>query len=242
MKHSIIPATAFLFLLVSCGWNQREKQEQIQPIPIEESLDTLALSEEEAVIEEPFQDSIQKKYYSREGIQWKDFHFKPLNDWKQDITLVFTASDGTIDSLTFTGDYDEYAGENYKVYEEDINFDGTPDLQIFMGYKTVYANTYYEGFVWDTENGGFVLVPNYKDIFNPVIYGNEQCIVGVNRGILAASEADGEWPNGAVFWSCDKYQWVDGHLVVTRSWEKTLDMKDVSGFDVDIWMEKERKK
>ena len=239
MRFCILPVTAFLFLLVSCGWNQREKQEQTQPIHIEESLDSIALLEEDTVTGEPFQDSIQKKYYSREGIQWKGFHFKPLNDWKQDITLVFTASDGTIDSLTFTGDYDGYALEDYKVYEEDINFDGTLDLQIFMGYKTDYNCVYYKGFVWDTENGGFVLVPNYEDIFNPVVYGKDQYIVGVNRGMLAASGADGEWPNGAMFWSCDKYQWIDGKLVVTKTLEKVIDMDEVDDFDFDAWMENE---
>lgn len=241
MKHVFVPVMGFLFLLASCGWDQSKKQEQIQPIHIEESPDTIALLEEEAEIEEPFQDSIQKKNYSREGIQWKDFHFKPLNNWKQDITLVFTASNGTVDSLTFIGNYDElgYNVSMDDIYEEDINFDGIPDLQIDKGLHDDNCNIYFEGFIWDKENGGFVLIPNYNSIFNPTIYAKEKYIVGTNHSMYAPSE---EAPNGIMVWSCDKYQWVDGNLVVTRSWEKALDMENVSSFDFDKWMEKERKK
>ena len=112
----------------------------------------------------------------REGIQWGAIHFGLLNEDGEtdEATLLYTTADGKVDSVPFWLSYPmepdffpETGGG--RVEEEDINFDGIPDLQISLGVWDGYGNVSYEGYVWDKEHGAFVNVPNYSNIFNPWI-------------------------------------------------------------------------
>ena len=65
---------------------------------------------------------------------------------------------------------------------EDINFDGIPDLQIFLGYLTngrVEAS--YAAYVWDAKGKCFEEVEAYKDIFNPEVDPKTKTITSTTR-------------------------------------------------------------
>ena len=196
MKHLFIILTATLFFLVSCGDNQPKKQP-----------------------------NTPKKIAQREGIQWGEIHFKPLEEdgyedgYTEEATLLYTTADGMVDSVDFFLSYptepDEFSElGGGRIEEEDINFDGIPDLQICLGTWDGYWNMTYAGFVWDKERGVFVSVPNYSDIFNPSIYSDE--IVGLYR----------EWMDGAQYRTGERYKWVDGELVKTEEWTEVYGLDE----------------
>ena len=66
--------------------------------------------------------------------------------------------------------------------KEDINFDGIPDLQIFLGYYTngrVEAS--YAAYVWNTKSKRFEKVEGFEDIVNPEIDGETKTITSTAR-------------------------------------------------------------
>ena len=186
MKHLFLTLTVSLLLLASCGEKPTKKA-----IPL------------------------------REGIQWGDIHFAAPDEdgYTEEATLLYTTADGTVDSVAFMlsfpiepEDFEDRGGGN--IEEEDINFDGTPDLQICLGAWDGYWNMTYEGFVWDKEKGVFVSIPNYSDIFNPSIYSDE--IVGLYL----------EWMYGAQYRTGERYKWVDGELVKTEEWTEVYGLDE----------------
>ena len=66
--------------------------------------------------------------------------------------------------------------------QTDINFDGIPDLMVFLGRNTVgRILEYYDGFVWDDEDKFFALVPGFNEICNPVIHADTKTITSTVR-------------------------------------------------------------
>ena len=188
MKHLFFTLTVSLLLLASCGENPAKK-----PVP------------------------------QREGIQWGEIHFKPMDEYSysEEATLLYTTADGMVDSVDFFLSYptepDEFSElGGGRIEEEDINFDGIPDLQICLGRWDGYWNLTYEGFVWDKEKGVFVLVPNYSDIFNPDIFSFSDEIVGQYR----------EWMDGAQYRTGERYKWVNGELVKTEEWTEVYGLDE----------------
>ena len=56
-----------------------------------------------------------------------------------------------------------------RVSEEDINFDGYPDVDIYLGYMGGFANNiYHEGWLWDQTSHSFVDAEGYGGIGDPV--------------------------------------------------------------------------
>ena len=162
-----------------------------------------------------------KSVSQREGIQWGEIHFKPMDEYgdTEEATLLYTTADGMVDSVDFFLSYptnpDEFSEiGGGRIEEEDINFDGIPDLQICLGTWDGYWNMTYAGFVWDQEKGVFVSVPNYSDIFNPAIYSDE--IVGLYR----------EWMDGAQYQTGERYKWVDGKLVKIEEWTEVYGLDE----------------
>ena len=196
MKHLLCLLTVSLIFLASCGEKQPGKPT-----------------------------NAPMKIAQREGIQWGEIHFKPLEEdgyedgYTEEATLLYTTADGMVDSVDFFLSYptepDEFSElGGGRIEEEDINFDGIPDLQICLGTWDGYWNMTFEGFVWDKEKGVFVLVPNYSDIFNPAIYSDE--IVGLYR----------EWMDGAQYRTGERYKWVDGELVKTEEWTEVYGLDE----------------
>ena len=168
------------------------------------------------------QDSKVSGIPQREGIRWDEIHFGPENDhgeieggW-----LLFFTPDGATDSLQFTFIYTMKLDFFYdmmggQIEEEDINFDGIPDLQISIGCFDPGCNNFnYEGYVWDQEQGTFILVPVYSQIFNPSL--DEDGIISIYR----------EWDEGEIIYSAERYHWVNGELVKDETWSPGDDFKD----------------
>lgn len=157
----------------------------------------------------------------RDGIQWGEFHFGPLDEFGEtdEATLLYTTADGRVDSVAFWFSYPmepEFFQETGggRIEEEDINFDEIPDLQISLGMWDGYGNVTYEGYVWDKERGVFVNVPNYSNIFNP--WMADHSVISNYR----------EWLEGVQYRSYEKYEWVDGEFVKTDEWEDEYDPEE----------------
>lgn len=68
----------------------------------------------------------------------------------------------------------------------DINFDGFPDLLIFLGRNCVgRIEEFYAAYVWDEENKCFALVPGFEEISNPVFHPDSKTITSTVRTDIA---------------------------------------------------------
>ena len=66
--------------------------------------------------------------------------------------------------------------------EIDINFDGFPDLLIFIGRNSVgRIEDYYAAYVWDEENKCLALVPGFDEIPNPEFHADSKTITSTTR-------------------------------------------------------------
>ena len=84
----------------------------------------------------------------------------------------------------------------------DINFDGIPDLMVFIGRNCVgRVSEYYAGFVWDDEDKCFSMVLDFDLISNPVVHPDSKTITSTAR-------------TDAVEITTWTYAWVDGHLEI----------------------------
>ena len=64
----------------------------------------------------------------------------------------------------------------------DINFDGIPDLLIFLGRNCVgRIEEFYAAYVWDEEYKSFALVPDFDEIGNPVFHPDSKTITSTVR-------------------------------------------------------------
>ena len=89
------------------------------------------------------------------------------------------------------------------ILEEDINFDGYPDLQVCNGPVNMFGNFTYTAFLWDQESHSFVEIEGYDEINSPEVYAAEKQIVGIWR-----LDNDVE---------ITTYEWRDGKLVLVNS-------------------------
>ena len=80
---------------------------------------------------------------------------------------------------------------------EDINFDGIPDLQIFLGLNAVgRVEEFYAGYVWNPQ-GYFEEVKNYADIINPIVDSESKTITSTFRSdINELTICTYAWKNG----------------------------------------------
>ncbi|MBO6026209.1 MAG: hypothetical protein J6P73_03100 [Bacteroidales bacterium] len=144
------------------------------------------------------------KVPQREGIQWGKFI--SLDNGAR-FALPYRTADGTEDTLSC-----DLLDCNFNalgnIEEEDINFDGIPDVQICLGPRNHWGNFLYEGFVWNKEKGCFNWVENYHEIFSPEIHHDSLYILG----------ADYFFFEGVSSTDFTKYEWIDGKLTETDSW------------------------
>ena len=84
----------------------------------------------------------------------------------------------------------------------EINFDGIPDLMVYIGLNAVgRVSEYYDGFVWNDEEKCFAMVLDFDLISNPVIHPDTKTITSTAR-------------TDAVEITTWTYAWVDGYLEV----------------------------
>lgn len=63
------------------------------------------------------------------------------------------------------------------VSEEDLNFDGYPDADIYLGYMGGFANnTYHEALLWDQKNRRFIETEGFSGIGEPQCDAEKKCI------------------------------------------------------------------
>ena len=76
----------------------------------------------------------------------------------------------------------EEEAANYVDDKTDINFDGIPDLMIFIGRNCVgRVSEYYAGYVWDDEDKCFAMVPGFDEISNPIVHADTKTITSTAR-------------------------------------------------------------
>ena len=84
----------------------------------------------------------------------------------------------------------------------DINFDGIPDLMVFIGRNCVgRVSEYYDAFVWNDEDKCFNMVLDFDLISNPVVHPDTKTITSSAR-------------TDAVEITTWTYAWVDGYLEI----------------------------
>ena len=93
---------------------------------------------------------------------------------------------------------------------QDINFDGIPDLQVFLGYSEDDSPyDYWAAYVWDTKpQGHFVAVDGYSEIDSPLVDPATQTISSTVF-------------SGPFELTVRTYAWEGGQLVLTK--EETVD-------------------
>lgn len=66
--------------------------------------------------------------------------------------------------------------------EEDINFDGIPDLMIYFGTNAVgRVSEFFDAYVWDDEKHCFEQVVGFTEIANPRFDADKKCITSTYR-------------------------------------------------------------
>lgn len=152
----------------------------------------------------------------------KDYTFK---------TKVFTSSDDdftVVDSIITTVtdkqgksfllvSYTEPLDPEYwrgfgDIVEDDINFDGIPDLMICLGPTNAFGGFTYDGYVWDKKLHKFIQVENFNEIMDPAYVPSEKKIIGTFR-------IDNN------YWT-SIYQWQNGKLVLIEESMDTFNDSD----------------
>ena len=165
------------------------------------------------------------KVPQREGIQWGAF--LPGNDGNS-FLLPYRTADGTEDTLSCDLDFCDFRDLG-EIHEDDINFDGIPDVQIWLGPQNWWGNVLYEGFIWDKEKGRFDWVEKYHEVFSPEIHQDSMFILGEDYFSF----------EGVYSSTITKYEWIDGKLTETDSWDESGSLwgddedEDVYEYDED---------
>ena len=93
--------------------------------------------------------------------------------------------------------------------EDDINFDGKPDLTVFLGsFGTGNVSQIYDAWLWSSDNHSFVHVDGYSDIANPELDKEQKCIIG--RSYNSSEEVE-----------VNQYVWDYYTLKHEKSWTET---------------------
>ena len=101
---------------------------------------------------------------------------------------------------------DQFVGGD--IEEEDINFDGIPDLQISLGFtNSTGHNAMYEWYVWDIKSHSFIDVEDPL-IVSPSIDKKKKCIT--TRFIMDDTI------------TYETYKWEKGKLIKTDEWTEDL--------------------
>ena len=86
----------------------------------------------------------------------------------------------------------------------DLNFDGFCDLAVCRGRFGGNQTLFFDGYIWDDEDGVFVGIPEFRSIAWPEVDTENQIIKG-SRPI----------PDGA---EMQQWEWKQGKLVKTKEW------------------------
>ena len=151
----------------------------------------------------------------RKGMSFRVSYVNSEEGLAEAILIKAKASDGMtfwlVSQLPFERDINQDAGVG-KISEDDINFDGIPDLQVSLGSMDSYGNFCYDGYVWNEEEQCFEAVSKYSDIYNPELDKGTRTVRGV-------------WRQGDDF-EFTTYVWKDGELVKTEERRENLSVTE----------------
>jgi len=121
-----------------------------------------------------------------------------VEGWIDKKTIAFTCRNELVEAKAEKPD-----GEGW-INETDINFDGVPDLMIYIGLRAYgHVASFYDAWVWNVEQARFDHVEIFSSIGEPMIDEENHCITSTGR--------DG--PDDLV---TQTFEWVDGELVLTK--------------------------
>lgn len=86
-----------------------------------------------------------------------------------------------------------------KIEEDDINFDGYPDLQVCLGPFNSYGNFSYAAWVWNQEAHAFNRVEEYEELFDPTLNPVEKTVTGTLREGTTAEITIYKWDDDGNF-------------------------------------------
>ena len=98
------------------------------------------------------------------------------------------------------------------IREDDINFDGIPDLMICLGPTNGFGGFTYDGYVWDNVAHQFVRVEKFDKILDPEFFPKKNQILGTFR-------IDNH------YWF-SLYEWQNGKLVLIEESDTEENMDD----------------
>lgn len=97
------------------------------------------------------------------------------------ITYV-TDKQGTYTLVSYTQPLDpEYWRGFGDIVEDDINFDGIPDLMICLGPTNAFGGFTYDGYVWNPKSHKFIRIENFDEIMDPTFVKKDKIIIGTYR-------------------------------------------------------------
>ncbi len=124
-----------------------------------------------------------QKQYERSDFTFKTTKVKNANGEVAEVTLGTYVGDKLIKEYfyqldaTIPEDLAETIGD---IYETDLNFDGYPDVDVYLGYWGGFANnTQHEGLLWDQQQHCFVQPEGYSGIGEPQLDSEKKYIFTV---------------------------------------------------------------
>jgi hypothetical protein len=121
------------------------------------------------------------------------------SEWMDNIHVTFEVN-GVEHPLSFdeplNGAVNSEMEETLKwIFEKDINFDGIPDLMVYLG-LTHHAQSVYKAFVWNPVTRQFYDVEAFQEIQEPVIDSEDKTITSHVRDVGMLYTDTYKWKNG----------------------------------------------
>lgn len=179
-------------LMVSCGMNTNQENpvSNVASVPAETATETVV-----------------KPLSERDGYTFSTTFRKDESDQCDDIILTCQKGEKSqqfVCELIWPKDMDFLGGAG-EIEEEDVNFDGIPDVQLYLGSFSIDSPLeYYAAFVWDETSQSFKEVEAYAGLPNPTIDAEKQRIVSTYHDISGAHNED-------------IYGWKDGTMTLIES-------------------------
>ena len=137
--------------------------------------------------------------------KWK-FLYRLFNDededseWMNKISVRFMADDKEVESLSFVEDLNGSVNSEMEkklewISEPDINFDGIPDLMVYIG-MTTRAQSLYKAFVWNPVTRLFYEVEPFQEIQEPEFDAKAKTITSYARDVDGLYIETYKWTNG----------------------------------------------
>ena len=131
--------------------------------------------------------------------------FNPYNEdseWMEKIQVSFEVNEKKIDKLSFTEDLmGAFTSEQEEtldwVTENDINFDGIPDVMVFLG-NSPRAQSLYKAFVWNPVTRQFYEVAAFDEIQEPDFNKKAKTITSYVRDVDGVYVDVYKWKNGVL--------------------------------------------